>query len=55
MPCACVPLGGGGWWQGGDPALLLLPGLDTFELLRIPDSGVTTVPDMWPLLDCTSL
>ena len=45
VPRAGVPLGGGGGRQGGDPALLLLPGLDTLELLWIPNSGFTTVPD----------
>ena len=45
MPRARVPLGGGGGWQGGHPTLLLLPGLDTLELLWIPDSGLTTIPD----------
>ena len=46
MPRARVPLGGGGGRQGSDPTLLLLPGLDTLELLWIPDSGLTTIPDM---------
>ena len=50
MPRARVPLGGGGGWQGGDPALLLLPGLDTLELLRVPDSGLTTIPDKRPFI-----
>ena len=45
VPGAGVPLGGGGGRQGGYPALLLFPGLNTLELLRIPHPGLSAIPD----------